>query len=269
MSHPALIVTHHDEGRTGLVAECFAAAGCPTVQWDPPEPGPPPFDEISGIVSLGGLASATRADSDPELAAEVKLMREALAAGVPILGMCLGAQLLAVAAGGRVAPMGRKYLGWTELTMLADAREDPVFGSLRSGLPVLKWHEDMIEMPPSAELLGETPTTSGTALFRVGGTAWGSQPHLEVDVPMLIDGWLANQTDVGDVIAAGYDLEGFRAESRHRLECQIAAARPVFTAFAELVAGRPGVAARPPVGDQRLWQTASTLLPSGSSTNPA
>ena len=62
-------------------------------------------------------------------------MREALAARVPILGMCLGAQLLAVAAGGRVRAMGRMYVGWTELTMLPGADQDPVFGTLETGLP--------------------------------------------------------------------------------------------------------------------------------------
>jgi GMP synthase-like glutamine amidotransferase len=257
VTKPALIITHLDDGRTGLVSECFAAAGCPTVGWSPLEPGPPPLRELGAIVSLGGRMSATRVDGDPPLAAEVRLMREALAAQVPILGMCLGAQLLAVAAGGSVRAMGRMYVGWTELTMLPGAGEDPVFGTLETGLRVLKWHEDMIEMPRGAELLGETPVTPGTALFRIGATAWGSQAHLEVDVPMLIDGWLADQGDVTDVERAGYELGWFRAESRRRLERQTAAARPVFTRFAELVV------------DQRLWLTASTLLPSGSSTNAA
>jgi GMP synthase (glutamine-hydrolysing) len=257
VTKPALIITHLDDGRTGLVAECFAAARCPTVEWRPAPSGPPPLRELGGIVSLGGRMSATRVDGDPPLAAEVELMREALAAEVPILGVCLGAQLLAVAAGGRVRAMGRMYVGWTELTMLPRAGEDPIFGTLHTGLPVLKWHEDMIEMPRDAVLLGETPVTPGTALFRIGATAWGSQAHLEVDAPMLIDGWLADQSDVTDVQGAGYEVEWFRAERRRRLERQTAAARPVFTRFAELVR------------DQRLWLTASTLLPSGSSTNAA
>ena len=132
-----------------------------------------------------------------------------------------------------------------------------MFGSLETGLRVLKWHEDMIEMPPGAALLGETPVTPGTALFRIGTAAWGSQAHLEVDVPMLVDGWLADRRRRHRRERAGYEPDWFRADSRRRLERQTAAARPVFTRFAELVR------------DQRLWLTASTLLPSGSSTNAA
>ncbi|HEY2260534.1 MAG TPA: type 1 glutamine amidotransferase [Solirubrobacteraceae bacterium] len=255
---PALIITHMESRRAGLVRQSFAAAGRPVLDWNPLEGAPPPaLEGLAGIVSLGGRASATQVPRDEHLQAEVRLLQEGLAKGVPILGLCLGAQLLAVAAGGRVRAMERMYVGWAELSLLPAAREDPLFSRLPSGLATMKWHEDMIQAPDDALVLGETPGTPGTALFRAGPAAWGSQMHLEVDAAMLIDGWMSGPRGIAELTAAGYDADAFRAQSARRLEVQMAAARPVFDRFAEIV------------GDQRLWLTASMLLPSGSSANAA
>jgi GMP synthase-like glutamine amidotransferase len=259
---PTLIVTHGDHKRAGIARECLAAAGSPIVDWEWTPSGPatpaPPLQELGGIISLGGIQSATTVPDDPFLRAEVDLMRSALEQQVPVLGMCLGGQLLAVAAGGQVRPMGHTYLGWPQLTVHDTAADDPLFSVLPTGLHALKWHEDMIEAPPGAVVLGDTGNvTPGTALYRVGANAWGSQMHLEADPPMLIGSWLADPGAAAKLEAFGYDVDAFREESARRLEVQMAAARPVFDRFARLAAG------------QRLWLTASTLLPSGSSTNAA
>jgi GMP synthase (glutamine-hydrolysing) len=235
---PALVVTHLEDRHTGLVAESLEAADCPVAGWNPLDHAPAPeADRISGIVSLGGRESATALHRHPFLDAEVQLMRAALDAGVPILGMCLGAQLLAVAAGGRVTTMARMNVGWPELSLLPDAGEDPVFGGLPSRLPVLKWHEDIIDLPPEGTALGSTEGP-GAALFRIGPAAWGSQAHLELTPSMLLDGWLAEESGISEIESAGYEIDAFRAESRRRLEPQMAAARPVFERFAGLVRSR-------------------------------
>lgn len=230
---PALIITHLPDRAVGLVRDCLQAAGCAVMERNPGDSVPlPSLDEISGVVSLGGRQSATRVDGDPFLTAEVRLLAQALERGVPALGMCLGAQLLAVAAGGRVSAMGRMNAGWPALDTLAPAGRDPVFGGFPARLPVLKWHEDMIELPPGAGELGVTPGP-GAALFRVGPAAWGSQPHLEL-TPAMLDGWLTEPDDVAEIEAAGHDIEQFREMSRDHLEVQMAAARPMFYAFGML-----------------------------------
>jgi GMP synthase-like glutamine amidotransferase len=260
---PALIVTHMDDRASGLASECLAAAGCPIVEWNPadgPSATPPAPSELAGIVSLGGNQSATAVPGDPFLEAEVQLLRGALAEEVPILGLCLGAQLLAVAAGGRVQAMGRIYVGWPELEMGHRAAGDPVFGTLASGLRVLKWHEDMIDRVPGATVLGGTGSaTPGIGLFRVGSVAWGSQPHLEATRAMLLDLWLGGDGGAAQVRDAGHDVDQFRTTSAGLVDLQVAAARPVFDRFAGVVTG---------VG-QRTRATASTLLPSGSMANAA
>lgn len=233
---PTVIVTHLEDRHTGLVRTCLEDAGCRVVAWDALGPAPAPsLAEISGIVSLGGRVSATEIDRHRFLAEEVELMRDALAGDVPVLGMCLGAQLLAAAAGGRVAPMRRMYVGWPELSLLPAADEDPVVAPLPTGLPVLEWHEDLIELPPGAVTLGTTPTP-GAALFRIGPSAWGSQMHLELTPEMLVDTWLADPGSVVEIEAAGYEIDPFRAESRGRLVAQMAASRPLFQRFGQVVA---------------------------------
>jgi len=239
--NPVLVVSHLEDRQSGLAGESLKAVGCPVREWNPLDDAPAPaLHQIAGIVSLGGRESATALDRHPFLAAEVELMRSALAEDVPILGMCLGAQLLAVAAGGRVTRLESMYVGWPELSLLPAAGEDPVLGSMGARLPVLKWHEDVIELPPEAVVLGVTETP-GTALFRIGRAAWGSQAHLELTPPMLLDGWLTDVGGIAEIESAGHQIEAFRAESARRLPIQMAIARPVFEGFARLVQspGRP------------------------------
>jgi GMP synthase-like glutamine amidotransferase len=235
---PVLIVTHLLDRRVGLVPDALRASGCDVIERHAvADDALPALAELAGIVSLGGRQSATRVDDDPFLAAEVTLLRAALDDEVPVLGMCLGAQLLAVAAGGEVRKAGRISAGWPDLVVLPAAAADPVFGGLPPRLPVLKWHEDVIELPDEQERLGSSDGP-GAALFRVGSSAWGSQAHLELTPEMLVDGWLADPAENADVVAAGHDLDEFRARSRELLVGQMAAARPMFEAFGRIAAQR-------------------------------
>jgi GMP synthase-like glutamine amidotransferase len=228
---PVLIVTHLADRQVGLVRDALRAAGCDVIERHAAAGDTlPAADEIAGIVSLGGRQSATRVEHDPFLAAEVALLQAALDDDLPVLGMCLGAQLLAVAAGGEVVTTGHFYADWPDLVLLPTAASDPVFGGMPPRLPVLKWHEDVIELPDEQLLLGRSEGP-GAALFRIGSNAWGSQAHLELTPELLVDAWLADPAEAADVIAAGHDLDAFRVRSRELLVGQMAAARPMFKAF--------------------------------------
>jgi len=128
--------------------------------------------------------------------------------------------------------MDRMYAGWPVLTPLPAMAADPLFGSLAAGLRVLEWHEDVIELPAGATPLA-TPGP-GAELFRIGRAAWGSQAHLEATPEMLLDDWLADPGGIAQIQHAGNDVDAFRAASRELLPVQMAAARPVFSAFARL-----------------------------------
>jgi GMP synthase-like glutamine amidotransferase len=239
---PALIITHLPDRQVGIVREALETAGCAVIERNPGDAEPlPAVQEITGVVTLGGRQSATRVAHDPFLSAEVELLEQALEQVVPVLGMCLGAQLLAVAAGGGVSYAGHMNAGWPELSVLPAASGDPLFGAFPARMPVLKWHEDIIEMPPLATELGTTPGP-GAALFRVGPCAWGSQAHLELTPSMLIEGWTADAADIAEIEGAGHRIEDFRAQSRSHLVTQMAAARPMFTAFGRLATSCPSSA---------------------------
>ncbi len=133
-------------------------------------------------------------DEYPFLSTEVELLREALVKGMSVLGICLGAQLLAKALGGRVVPGRRREIGWFDVDLTPAGQHDPVLSSFSPVQRVFQWHEDCIELPDGCDHLARSADCEVQA-FRHGEHAYGFQFHLEVD-QMLVDRWLtvpANQ----------------------------------------------------------------------------
>jgi GMP synthase (glutamine-hydrolysing) len=194
---------------------------------------------MSAVVSLGGQMSVTNLSEFPFLVDELNLMKSALKTELPTFGLCLGAQLLALAAGGRVSTMARRYIGWPNLALTPAGRHDPLFGECPSDIPVIKWHADAIDVPPAVSVIATT-ASPGCAIFRVGPCAWGSQTHLEADPDMLFSRWLPDQVEQRAMIDAGLDPEAFALQCKDKLPDQMDAMRPVFLRFADyVVAGRP------------------------------
>ena len=132
----------------------------------------PALEEVDGIVTFGGSQSVLDLERDAALRAERGLLRDAVAAGVPVLGICLGAQLLAHALGAPVRRAPRRNVTWMELTALPAAAEDPLFAGLGSPIRGLQWNEDVFALPPGAtELLTGAP--AGVAAFRAGRVCLG------------------------------------------------------------------------------------------------
>jgi GMP synthase (glutamine-hydrolysing) len=186
----------------------------------------PDLDDVDAIVSLGGEQSVL----DGRLEAEAALLRAAVARDVPVLGVCLGAQLLAHALGGTVMRRPRRLVAWTPLRTLA---QDPVLGALPAGAYGLHWNEDGFEPPPGAVELLARPDGFCEG-FRVG-RAWGVQFHPEVDAAAL-DGWYAAW---GDVLApAGVTEAHARAADARHLPGQAALSDAIFGGFVQLVHAR-------------------------------
>ena len=161
---------------------------------------PAGLDGYQGLLVLGGPQAAypdpaTGAWSAPWLPAVLGLLREAVGTGTPALGICLGAQLLAQAMGGRVAPGDRgPEIGPGLVAKRDGAIEDALFGDLPLTPDVLQWHDDaVVDLPPGASLLAAGARYDHQA-FRVGARAWGVQFHIEADEPML-RGWAAEERD--------------------------------------------------------------------------
>jgi GMP synthase-like glutamine amidotransferase len=228
-----IVCLHHlDPPFLGLAERPLREAGVVLDERLPAAGDPlPSLAEADGIISFGGSQSVVDIDRDPVLRAEGDLLREAVSAGVPVLGVCLGGQLLAHALGATVQRAPRRTVSWVELSALPAAAGDPLFSPLGSPLRALHWNEDVFALPPGAtELL--TGSALGVAAFRAGRSAWGIQFHPEVDGATL-DGWYARYG--AWVREAGVAEPDARAADDRYLPGQAVLSERLFGAFAQVV----------------------------------
>ncbi len=148
----------------------------------------PSLDGYSALIVLGGPMNVDQIDDHPNLATEVSLLQEAVDRGISVLGICLGAQLLARALGARVRPEAVTEIGWYDVDLTADGNNDPVLSAFGSRQQVFQWHEDAIELPAGAVHLASSDACEVQA-FRYGESAYGFQFHLEVN-QSLVSRWL-------------------------------------------------------------------------------
>ena len=154
----------------------------------------PDLSKYAALIVLGGTMNVDEVDAHPYLLTETEIIREALAQDMSVLGICLGAQLLAKALGGAVERAPRREIGWYDVELTSIGVNDPVLSSFRRRQRVFQWHEDRIELPPGIGVLAQSADCPVQA-FRYGEHAYGLQFHLEVD-RFLIERWLtvpANQ----------------------------------------------------------------------------
>ena len=141
---------------------------------------------LEGLVVLGGTMAAYETAAHPYLAAEQRLLAEACTRDLPVLGVCLGAQLLAAALGARVFPGPAQEIGFGDVTLTADGTRDPILGPSGPVLPVFHWHGDTFELPAGATHLATSARYAQQA-FRAGARAYGLQFHLELDRALARD----------------------------------------------------------------------------------
>jgi len=146
----------------------------------------PEWHAYDAIVAMGGPMSAGDDEALPWLTAEKRLIAEAVEAGAPFWGVCLGVQLLAASLGARVYPGPAPEVGILPVTLTDEGRRDPVFGGLPDEVPTLQWHGDTFDLPQGAVRLAGSPAYPNQA-FR-SGRAYGVQFHLEVS-PELAREW--------------------------------------------------------------------------------
>jgi GMP synthase-like glutamine amidotransferase len=180
------VVQHSDEDGPGMVADELDGAGCEweVVRVDRGEPLPAAAG-LGGLIVLGGGMCVRDGDAHPWLDDERHLLADAVGAGLPVLGVCLGAQQLAAALGAEVTRCPEPEVGVRAVHLTGPGRLDPVFGPEYGGLadpdlPVVQWHGDTFALPPGAVHLAAAPACPNQA-FRVGDRVYGLQFHAEVD----------------------------------------------------------------------------------------
>ena len=162
------------------------------------------------LVVLGGPIGVYETDTYPFLTTELALIAARLRAGLPILGICLGAQLIAAALGAKVAPTGTKEIGFAPLTLTDAGRGGPL--RRLSDVPVLHWHSDGFALPEGSALLATTHVSNQA--FAIGPRVLGLQFHPEADTTHALEAWLIGHA--GELASAGIDPRIIRADAlRH------------------------------------------------------
>ena len=193
----------------------------------------PAHEEVAGAVVMGGPVNVDETDRFPALAAEREWLAGACELGIPVLGVCLGAQLLARALGAAVRPGAEKEIGFAPVTV--HDPEDPVLGGLAPGAEVLHWHGDAFELPAGATPLASSALTEHQA-FR-HGDAWGVLFHPEADYALL-EAWLAVPEMIDEALeAVGEKAVAALPGRAEALEAELTRrTTPGFEAFAARVA---------------------------------
>jgi GMP synthase (glutamine-hydrolysing) len=215
----------------GTIGDALAAAGLAVdvIRVDRGDAIPAEL-AADGLVVMGGPMGVYEADRYPHLTDELALLRHALARGVPVLGVCLGSQLVAAALGARVAPAPRKEVGWYDVTLEPGARGDALLGPAPARFPALHWHGDVFDLPAGATPLARSELTPLQA-FR-HQRAWGLLFHLEVS-PAAVDDFV--RENPADLAAAGVAAADVQAGARQHATAVETLGREIFGRWAALV----------------------------------
>jgi GMP synthase (glutamine-hydrolysing) len=213
-----------------IVHELDAGAGVfgafPT--WVPGRQPAPSVEDVDALMIFGGSMHVDQNNEHRWMDPEKQFIRDALVHGTPMLGVCLGSQLLAEAAGARPHRMEEPEIGWYEIEITDAGAADPVVGPLAPSAELFEWHHYAAPLPPGGVELARTPLS--VQAFRIEGKpAWGLQFHAEVTRENLfgwLDGW-----EEAEAAQTSFDPDAIRAASERRIEGQNEVGRGIAERF--------------------------------------
>jgi GMP synthase-like glutamine amidotransferase len=228
-----LFIQNGDGEGPGLFVPALEASGVEleTVHAWRGDPVPVTSDEFDGVAIGGGSMSAYETDRYPFLGSQIALLQAVRAAGKPFLGMCLGAQLMAAAFGGKVFANTEKEIGFHEVRFTAAAEQDALWHDHTAPFHPVNWHGDTFTLPPGAELLASS-TLTPHQLIRLDDTLYGFQFHLEIGLPLLRE---MVASDDASLRGHGVDPATFLRAGDEYLPAIEATAHSVFTRWAGLL----------------------------------
>jgi GMP synthase-like glutamine amidotransferase len=210
-----LTIVNQEDAGPGVFGDAAADAGHELVEWIPSAGPPPDLDGHGAAMVFGGAMNVDEEDAHPWLRDLKRLIRELVAQGTPVLGVCLGAQLLSEAAGGSPGRASRPEIGWHDVELTLDAGDDPVIGVLPPRFEAFQWHSYEASPPEASRVLARSPIC--VQAFRVAEHAWGIQFHAEVDEE-IVAVWLADYDKDADAVRLGIDPGELLAETRRKIE---------------------------------------------------
>jgi GMP synthase-like glutamine amidotransferase len=211
-----LAIVHQPDAGPGVFATAIANAGHRLDRWLLPEAAEPPADPLGydAVLTLGGAMHADQRQRHAWLAEEDRLLAELIERGTPLLGLCLGGQLLAGAAGAAVRRAPRPEIGWHQVELTDEGRHDPVLAPLAPRFEAFQWHSYEFPLPPGAAALASSEVCLQAA--RVGERAWALQFHPEVS-PADAASWIEDYRSDEDAVRIGLDPAALGAETAAKI----------------------------------------------------
>lgn len=235
-----LALVYESDAGPGVFAEAIRERGAEVEEWFVPDAAEPPADPFGydAVMTFGGSMHTDEEGKHPWLRGQRELVGGLLEAGRPLLGACLGAQLLAEAAGGQVRRMPAGYeIGWFRTEVLAEAAGDPLLGPMAPGFESFNWHRYECLLPAGAVTLARSERC--VHAFRLGDAAWGIQFHAEVtlaDANSWIDEW-----EGAEDAAGGPEPAALRAQTADRIAPWNEAGHALCTRFLEAAVRSPSI----------------------------
>jgi GMP synthase-like glutamine amidotransferase len=207
-----LSIIHQEDAASGVFADAAAERGDELTEWSisngarPPRPA----ESYDAVLVFGGAMHVDQENRHPWLRNEDELLRGLLDRRIPVLGVCLGAQLVAKALGTRVGPLARPQIGWYDVEQTPEAADDPLFADLPRRFSSFQWHSYGFDLPANAVPLARDPVC--LQAYRAGERAWGIQFHAEV-TKESVDDWFRSSKPPD----APLDLDALREETEEKI----------------------------------------------------
>jgi GMP synthase (glutamine-hydrolysing) len=234
-----LSIVHQRDAGPGVFDEAITAHGAEHDQWLIAEDDSPP-DEPYGydaVMTFGGAMNCDQENKYAWLRPEKELLAELLHRETPLLGVCLGSQLLAEAAGAPPERLATPEIGWHEVGVSLEAADDPLLAPLAPRFTAFQWHSYAAPLPPDATLLAES--AASLAAFRIGDLAWGIQFHAEVTAEDA-ERWTADYRSDPDAVRIGLDPDALRKDTRAAIGSWNELGRGLCGRFLDAAAGLAG-----------------------------
>jgi GMP synthase (glutamine-hydrolysing) len=211
-----LAIVHQPDAGPGVFTAAIAAAGHQLDQWLLPEVAEPPADPhgYDAVLTLGGAMNADQHERHAWLAEEDRLLGGLIERGTPLLGLCLGGQLVAGAAGATVRRAPQPEIGWHRVELTEEGRRDPLLAPLAPGFEAFQWHSYEFPLPAGAVPLARSDACLQAA--RVGERAWAIQFHPEVSAADAAS-WIEDYRSDQDAVRIGLDPAALGAETRAKI----------------------------------------------------
>jgi GMP synthase (glutamine-hydrolysing) len=211
-----LAIVHQRDAGPGVFAEAIADAGGQLDEWTLTERSEPQADPLGydAVLVLGGAMNVDERERHDWIAAEEVLLAELLEQEVPLLGLCLGGQLLAASTGAQPRRASRPEIGWHQIEVTAEGADDPLLGSLAPSFEAFQWHSYEFPLPPGAVPLARSEVCLQAC--RLGERAWALQFHPEVSAADARH-WIDDYRSDPDAVRIGIDPAALGPETEQKI----------------------------------------------------